>query len=231
MVSESSRGSSSDTVSFRLCRLFAHGHNTCRRRNVADYSCPTVRREPAARCESTHLQQAVWTALLQEGLAGLVPPRVSAGHLQLQLPQLLHEDRQVSADGHQALQVVQAGVVFSVLPGSNTVTQSLEKIQLVHPSPPHLYTEFKTCKSNRSKWSEMNQTEQNQDPDGNAVGVSTWISSRSVTQARARVRQPCRDKMLGSLTGISCASLTMASRVESGCFCLGRDQDERREGD
>lgn len=56
----------------------------------------------------------------------------------------------------------------------------------------------------------------------------TWISSRSVTQARARVRQPCRARMFGSLTGMSWASFTIASRVERGCFCL-EEQNHNKE--
>lgn len=151
MVSESSRGSSSAAAaSFRLCRLFAHGHNTCRRMNVAVSLSVVKGREAVAGGDLTHLQQAVGAALLQEGLAGLVPPRVSAGHLQLQLPQLLHEDRQVSADGHQALQVIQAGVVFSVLHTDSTVDVTvspkrwtepgrrsfyLDLLQVSHPGP------------------------------------------------------------------------------------------------
>ncbi len=56
----------------------------------------------------------------------------------------------------------------------------------------------------------------------------TWISSRSVAQARARVRQSCRARMFGSLTGISWASFTIASRVERGCFCL-EEQNHNKE--
>lgn len=50
-----------------------------------------------------HLQQTVRTAFLQEGLAGLVPPGVSAGYLQFQLSKLLHEDWQVPSNSYQAL--------------------------------------------------------------------------------------------------------------------------------
>lgn len=55
----------------------------------------------------------------------------------------------------------------------------------------------------------------------------TWISSRSVTQARARFRQPCSARMLGSLTGISWASFTIASSVERGCFCLEEKKHDK----
>ena len=55
----------------------------------------------------------------------------------------------------------------------------------------------------------------------------TWISSKSVTQARALVRQPCRARMLGSLTGISWASFTIASSVERGCFCLEEQNHDK----
>lgn len=61
--------------------------------------------------------------------------------------------------------------------------------------------------------------------------VFTWISSRSVTQARARVRQDCRAKILGSLTGISWASFTIASRVERGCFCLEQQNHDKKKAD
>lgn len=62
-----------------------------------------------------HLQQRVAGILLEEGLRGLLPPGVCRQHLQLELPQLLQPHGQVPAHGHQALQVIQAGVVVTVL--------------------------------------------------------------------------------------------------------------------
>lgn len=72
-------------------------------------------RAPISRLLAAHLQQAVRAAFLQEGLAGLVLPGVSAGNLELQLPQLLHVDGQVPPNSNQPLQVIQTWVMLAVL--------------------------------------------------------------------------------------------------------------------
>ena len=66
-----------------------------------------------------HLQQTVGAAFLQEGLAGFVPPGVSAGYLQLQLSELLHEDRQVPSNRHKTLKVIQTWVMLPILQQKN----------------------------------------------------------------------------------------------------------------
>lgn len=64
-----------------------------------------------------HLQQGVAGVFLEEGARGFVSPRVRRPHLHLQLPQLLQTHREVPTHGHQTFQIVQAGVVVSVLGG------------------------------------------------------------------------------------------------------------------